>query len=169
MKRSLLAALLILSLQLVHAQYYGNEWINYSQSYFRFKIINDGLYRISYNALINSGVPLSTINGSNLQIFTQGKEIPIYVTTGGTLGSSDYLEFYAVHNDGTWDSTLYADKNWQANNHLSLFNDTAAYFLTWSNQPSVNHFIPFINNISTHPSKESYCWYTSSYTYGGGP
>src|SRR4030095_5189891 len=105
MKKALHVATLILFFHQAQAQYYGNEWINYSQDYFKFKIVNDDFYRISYQALVNSGIPVSTISGSNLQIFNKGHEIPIYVTTSGILGTGDYIEFYAVHNDGEWDST----------------------------------------------------------------
>ncbi|MGB3073692.1 MAG: C25 family cysteine peptidase, partial [Chitinophagales bacterium] len=68
--------------------------------------------------------------------------------------------------DGMLDSVLYADKSWQPNNHLSLFNDTATYFLTWSNMPSNNHFVQTTNSISNHPPKELYCWYTVAEVYG---
>ncbi len=141
MKRLLLIITLITAFfPRAHSQVYGNEWINYNQTYFKFSIINDGFYRISYNQLLLAGIPVSGINGSNYQIFNKGKEVPVYVTTNVPLGLNDYLEFYAVHNDGQWDSVLYADKSWQANDHLSMFNDTSAYYLTWSDQASSNHF-----------------------------
>ncbi|HYV95785.1 MAG TPA: C25 family cysteine peptidase [Chitinophagales bacterium] len=145
-----------------HSQLYGNEWINYSQTYFKFRILQDGLYRIPYSTLQNFGVPVNSINGSNIQIFGRGQEVPIYVTASGILGTNDYIEFYAVHNDGYWDSTLYADHTWQANDKLSLFTDSAYYYLTWSIVPSTNHIIDAANNISNPPQKEAYCWYTSS-------
>jgi hypothetical protein len=168
MKKNLLFILLIGFLTRASSQNisYGNEWINYSQSYFKFKIIDDGLYRITYEALNNSGVPISTINGSNFSVFNKGKEIPLYVTNSGILGPGDYLEFYAVHNDGAWDSTLYADKSWQSNNHLSLFNDTASYFLTWGNLPALQHITAVSNNIINHPPAATYCWYNSIYVFG---
>src|SRR5580765_2152459 len=169
MKKSLLLFFLLLT-TFYNARsqnfYYGNEWINYSQTYFKFKIVNNGFYRIPYQTLVNSGVPVSGINGSNFAIFNKGHEIPIYVTTNSILGQTDYIEFYAVRNDGVWDSTLYADKSWQGNDHISLFNDSAAYFLTWLSQPSTNHFVPATNNIISHPPKEPYCWYTVPYVGG---
>ncbi len=149
-----------------YSQVYGNEWINYSQTYFKFQIITDGLYRLSYDQLLLSGIPVSAINGSNYQIFNKGQEIPLYASADVPLAINDYLEFYAVHNDGGWDSVLYADKSWQANDHLSMFNDTSAYYLTWSDQPSSNHFTEVVNDIVNHPAKEPYCWYTSGYVFG---
>ncbi len=36
---------------------YGNEWIRYDQSYFKIMVAEDGIYRIPYEALQNSGLP----------------------------------------------------------------------------------------------------------------
>jgi hypothetical protein len=33
------------------AQPFGNEWINYNQTYFKIKVVNDGIYRIPYATL----------------------------------------------------------------------------------------------------------------------
>ena len=35
----------------VQAQPFGNEWINYNQTYFKIKVVNDGIYRIPYATL----------------------------------------------------------------------------------------------------------------------
>src|SRR6185503_19384200 len=136
------------------------------QTYLKLRIHEDGMYRIPYSTLQNFGVPVNSINGSNIQIFGRGKEVPIYVSTPGILSTSDYIEFYAVHNDGFWDSTLYADHAWQANDKLSFFTDSAYYYLTWSTVPSNNHIIIAANNISNPPPSEPYCWYTSSFVGG---
>ncbi|MEO6168409.1 MAG: C25 family cysteine peptidase [Chitinophagales bacterium] len=166
MRRLLLATFFLFFVQKIYPQVYGNEWIQYDQTYFKFYIIEDGFYRIPHAVLAATNFPLSSVNGSQLQIFNRGSAIPIYVSNDGLLGMDDYVEFYAVHNDGILDSSLYADKGWQVNDHLSLFNDTATYFLTWSFQPVINHFVETPNIIENHPPKESFCWYTSAYTFG---
>jgi hypothetical protein len=149
-----------------HSQVYGNEWIHYDQSYYTFKIITDGVYRIPYSSLLNSGIPVGSINGSNFQIFNKGKEVPVYVSTNAVFTANDFIEFYAVHNDGEWDSTLYAFKEWQPNDRLSLFNDTASYYLTWNTQTNNNRFVATSNNITNHPPKDPYCLYTFTEVYG---
>src|SRR4249919_542454 len=121
MKKALLLLLFITTVTYSYSQQYGNEWINYSQTYFKIRLVNDGLYRLTYSTLQQFGVPVNSINGNTIQIFNKGKEIPIYVTTTGILGSSDYIEFYGVHNDGEWDSTLYSTPSHQGNDRLSLF------------------------------------------------
>lgn len=166
MRKVLLFLLLIGMFSKAHSQLYGNEWINFSQTYFKLRIVQDGMYRINYSTLQSFGVPVTSINGSNIQLFARGQEVPVYVTTPGILGNADYIEFYGVHNDGYWDSTLYADHNWQANDKLSLFSDTAYYYLTWSSAPSVNHIADVPNIIAGAPPKELYCWYTTSFVGG---
>jgi len=147
---------------------YGNEWINYSQQYFKIKIEADGLYRISYSTLLNSGIPLSTINGNQFQIFGRGQEVPIYVSTNSVFTTNDYIEFYALKNDGSLDSNLYADPTWQGNVRLSLFNDTASYFLTWNSSTNNQRLVTTPNNISGHPPKETWCWFKTENIYGQG-
>ena len=51
------------------AQKYGNEWINYTQKHYKLNIPKTGLYRIDYNTLVNSGIPLASINPKNFQLF----------------------------------------------------------------------------------------------------
>jgi len=117
------------------AQNYGNEWINYNQSYYKFPIAKDGIYRISYSQLQSAGVPLQNINSpKNMQIFGRGQEIHIYVKNEntGVFSPSDYIEFYAEHNDGWYDSALYQNPNQQPNTSYSLFTDTAFYYFTWN-------------------------------------
>ncbi|MCY7409021.1 MAG: hypothetical protein LH473_02015, partial [Chitinophagales bacterium] len=166
MKKLLPLLLLVVMIKPAFSQLYGNEWINFSQTYFKFQVITNGLYRLNYSTLKNFGVPIDNINGANIQIFNDGKEIPIYVSSTGILGPNDYIEFYGTHNGGYWDSCLYTYPSDQGNSRLSLFNDTAYYFLTWSEQLSNNHITSTVNNIANPPSPELFCWYTSSYVSG---
>jgi hypothetical protein len=40
---------------------YHNDWIEYSQKYYSFKIAQDGMYRLDYDVLNAAGVPVSSI------------------------------------------------------------------------------------------------------------
>jgi hypothetical protein len=115
------------------AQTYGNEWINYSQKYFRIPVTKDGIYRIDSLTLINAGVPLKSVNPKNIQIFARGQEQYIYIRgeADGVFNIADTLEFYGRANDGWLDSSLYRGAP-LPNPYVSLFNDTAAYYLTWN-------------------------------------
>ena len=110
---------------------YGNEWINYDQSYYKIAVVEDGFYKISYEELntadvFSGGSPL----GSNFQLFCHGKEIPIHVSQNGTFGSSDFIAFYGERNRGQLDSHIYLDPSYQTNTEYSIFTDTSYYFLT---------------------------------------
>ena len=115
------------------AQQYGNEWINYSQSYYKVYIHENGVYRIDYNTLLSHGFPLGSVNPRNIQIFNKGVEQYIYVKgeSDNIFGPGDYIEFYAEKNDGSLDTQLYINPEGPANNAYSLFSDSAVYFITW--------------------------------------
>lgn len=131
-------AILLLSLFSVSAkaQSYGNEWINYSQSYYKFKIYETGIYKIDYITLVNAGIPVTSFTSSNIQLFGKQQQIPIHIVDGGdnNFDPGDYFLFYAQKNDGWLDSTLYVDPNGIGNPSYSLYNDTINYFFTWNNQ-----------------------------------
>jgi hypothetical protein len=112
----------------------GNEWINYSQTYYRVKVVQNGIYRLSYNDLQGAGMNVTSLNPTHLQMFFRGSEIPIYVSSGGksSFSASDYIEFYGQGNDGALDSVLFLNPADDINKSFSMFTDTAAYFLTES-------------------------------------
>jgi hypothetical protein len=116
-------------------QIYGNEWINYSQNYYKIKIAKDGVYKIDYNTLTKAGFDLATINPKHLSLFRNGKEEAIYINGEGDLkfDSSDILVFYGKANSGDTDLPLYENPNFQSNPYFNLYTDTACYFLTVSN------------------------------------
>lgn len=121
-----------------NAQTFGNEWIDYSQSYYSIKIVNDGVYRIDSAALANAGVPISSISTENFQLFGREKEVPLHIVDGGdsSLDGGDYILFFAKRNDGWLDSSIFVDPTTLASPGMSLYNDTIQYFFTWNNSVS---------------------------------
>src|SRR5665213_1367237 len=111
---------------------YGNEWINYGQSYYKIKVVQNGIYRVSYNDLQNGGVNVSSVDPTHLQLFFRGVEVPAYKSSGSkkSFGTQDYFEFYGQGNDGALDSMLYLKPADDINKSYSMYTDTAAYFLT---------------------------------------
>lgn len=111
---------------------FGNEWINYDQTYFKIPVVEKGIYRISPDVLQKAGFPIQT-NPTKIQLIKQGTEQSIYISgeQDGKLDSGDFIEFYGVPNDGARDSTLYRDPKLQTNKYVSLFSDTTYYFLTF--------------------------------------
>src|SRR5258706_1997973 len=140
----------------ISAQLYGNEWINYSQSYYKLKITQEGIYRVDSVYLRNAGVPSFWLaDHAKLQLFHNGVEQYIYVSDvnqNGILNQNDFIEFYGTRNDGSFDSQLYVDQNGipnpnlQPNARYSLFNDTAIYFLTLSTSVKNGLRVTEINN-----------------------
>jgi len=75
----------------------ANNWIDFSKTYYRYYSDETGLHRLDYNTLVAAG--LNNLVGSQLQVFSRGEEIPIYVSTSGTFGPTDYVEFYGRKNE----------------------------------------------------------------------
>ncbi|MEM9051998.1 MAG: hypothetical protein AAGC47_08110, partial [Bacteroidota bacterium] len=133
MRKIYLLGLLFIS-ALIQAQPYGNEWIDYDQRYFKFQIVEDGVYRITFNDLANAGIAISGINPQNIQLFAGTEEIPIYIEgeEDGFFNSTDYIEFVGRKNDGRLETKLYDSQDDQPNAEYSLFNDTLNYFISWN-------------------------------------
>lgn len=166
---SVLGVLLLVSS--LHAQMpmgvdtlYGAEWIVPGQLYYKIKISEDGVYRLSYSTLQTAGVPLNN-PGSQFQLFQQGKEVPLFVSTGvSPLQSNAYLEFVAQKNRGELDRFLFETaESDQLNPRYSLVSDTAVYFLTIarSGTPTLR-YTNHLNDWNNLPSKVLSCRKVSS-------
>ncbi|MFB6306911.1 MAG: C25 family cysteine peptidase, partial [Flavobacteriales bacterium] len=145
----------------VFPQTYGNEWIDYGQTYYTFQIEQESIHRIDKSTLANAGVPVNSIDPRNIQIFGREKEIPIYIKGegDGSFDSGDFIEFYAKANDGWIDSLVYERDSVEiANPHFSLYNDRVNYFLTWNNSTN-NKRVDKVSDFSfaSYPSP-SYLW-----------
>ncbi|GAB4092468.1 putative type IX secretion system sortase PorU2 [Flaviaesturariibacter terrae] len=159
MKKVLLGLLMLLGLS-AFAQPYYNEWIDYSKTYYKFKVGATGLYRIPQATLQAAGLGAAPAQG--FQLWRNGREVPLYTTvTSGTLGASDYIEFWGEMNDGAPDSLLYREHDYQLANRWSLQTDTAVYFLTVNNGPNLRLATTANNVTGTALSPEPYFLYTA--------
>ena len=63
---------------------------------YRLQVAREGIYRLTYNDLQSAGLPVSTLNPLQLQMFVGGSEIAIYVAgeADGHLDPGDYVLFY---------------------------------------------------------------------------
>ncbi len=125
----------------IQAQKYCNEWINYSQQYFKFPVSKEGLYRIDSTTLSNY-FNLNTLNPKNLQLFFKGKEQWLYINgeADNKINTGDYLEFCLNPTAGELDSLIYTDIKYVPNPYQSLFNDTIYAFLTNNNSTNNKRF-----------------------------
>ena len=144
MKCSLCILSSILATTLAIAQPYGNEWIDYSQKYLKFQVIEDGVYKVTYNDLysLTNSIGMDTIDPAKIQVWGRGKQQYIHIDSDdgdNVLEPNESIEFYAKSNDGWLDSLLYDEPGSQVNPYFSLYNDTATYYITFSNSPSLRY------------------------------
>ena len=96
-KQTLLILMFIICVIKLTAQPYNNEWINYNQTYYKFKIANAGLYRINQSALFAAGLGNTPIE--QLQLWRNGVQIALYTSiASGIPGTNDYIEFWGENN-----------------------------------------------------------------------
>lgn len=138
MKRCAIFFVIIALSYVVYSQF-GNEWVDFNRKYYKIPVATTGIYRITYNTLVNAGIPVATLDPRQFQIFARGKEIPIYVhgENDGIFHPNDYIEFYGRANDAWLDTAVYYNSE-PPNKDISLFSDTIFYFLTW-NPTSINN------------------------------
>lgn len=112
---------------------YGNEWINYKQTYLRIPVAETGIYRITAAELVREGISVDSIWASGIQMFAHGIEVPIEVAgdSSGRLGRDGYILFSGKKNDGYADTVLYTKPDAMPHHYYNLYSDTTAYFLTW--------------------------------------
>ena len=148
MKRIIFLLLTVLSLS-AGAQDYNNEWIDYSKTYYKFKIAVTGIYRIPQSALANIG--LDAVNANDFQLWRNGKEVTIYTSVqNAPINAGGYIEFWGEMNDGKADIPMYREADFQLSDKWSLQTDTAAYFLTVNPGGSNQHYIITANNVASN-------------------
>lgn len=108
-------------------------WIDFSQSYYKVTLAQDGLYRLTYTDLQAAGFPVSTVDPRTLQLFHRGVEQAITVQgqEDAQFNPGDFIEFFGRRNDGTRDAALYKPSALQPHPYQNLYSDSSAYFLTW--------------------------------------
>ena len=116
---------------------FSDQWINFTQSYYKIPVAKNGIYKISYTDLESAGVPVGSLDPRRINLFFRGNEQAIFVQgqADAKFDPSDFIEFYGQRNDGTLDSDLYKPTSLQPHLYYNLFNDTTAYFLTWNLLP----------------------------------
>ena len=114
----------------------GNEWIDYSQEYYKIPVARDGIYRLTADDLFSAGVPTG-VDPAVIKLYHRGVEQAITVEAGsdGILNGTDYIEFYGQQNDGTLDAKLYQPESAQPHKYYNLYSDTTAYFLSVQGAP----------------------------------
>lgn len=158
MKKNLLLILFSVLFFSAYTQPYENSWINYSQEYYKIKVWQNGINRISQQTLVFSGFSTFGIDPRKIQLYHNGVEQYIYIQgeSDGVFDATDFIEFYGQPNDGSFDQKLYEDTNWHPTPNYSLFTDTSVYFLTYSTTTNGKRLTVQSNNNFSSFSPSSY-------------
>ena len=146
---------------------FGNEWINPSQTYYQIEIGEDAIYEIEYATLSARGLPVSSINPKNIQLWRNGEEQHIFISgqSDNSFDSGDFIEFYGEYNDGELDAPLFLTADQQAHQFKSLYTDTSNYYLTWTSNTAGKRFTEFNNPSYAGKTADSWLWYTTHSTF----
>jgi hypothetical protein len=163
MKKFLLAIQMVILCLFASAQVFNNEWIDYSKTYFKFKIGSTGLYRITQPSL--AAIGLGNTSAAQFQLWRNGKEIAIYTSATGILGQNDFLEFYGEMNDGKPDKVLYRNDTLQMNDKWSILTDTACFFLTVNASGTNKRLINTPNDVAGNvlPAEQFFTYKLAKY------
>ena len=127
LKRFLIFLLLTNCVLAGYSQSLRNEWIDYSKTYYKFKLNTTGIYRITQAQLNTLGI--GGVPASQYKLWRNGVEVPLYTAS---LAGNGYIEFFGEQNDGKPDTDLYLNASYQQRDDRSLETDWATYFLTVS-------------------------------------
>lgn len=149
MRRLLYILLFCTAWQTMQAQPYNNEWIDYSKTYYKFKIGKTGLYRIPQQTLVLNN--LGNIPAEQFQLWRNGVEVSLYTSVvSGIIPANGYIEFWGEKNDGKPDKVLYKKPIFQVSDALSLETDTASFFLTVNNTGNNARINDALNDIANN-------------------
>lgn len=143
-------------------QKYGNEWIQYDQTYYKFYVSATKLYRI-YGEDFPSDL---RANISKVQMWHNGEQVAFYVSTSNnSLGNRDYIEFVGYQNDGTMDADLYTNQAYRPNLFKSLETNQSVYYFTLGtdNGVRIDSVLNSANNVRT-ATPDAYFDYTFKYS-----
>jgi len=106
-------------------------WYSYDQVYYKIPTAQDGIYRVSAEALKNSGVAINSIDPRDIRLYHRGQEVAVYISgeNDGKFDQGDYLDFYGLRNDGTLDHLIY-ESDTLPNPYYNTHTDSTAFFLT---------------------------------------
>lgn len=147
------------------AQTYNNEWIKFSQTYYKFKVGKVGIYRIPKTVLDAQGIGSTPVE--NFELWRNGVKVPFYSSVStGALPTNGYLEFWGVLNDGKPDKPLYRDPAYQHTDAVSLQSDSSVYFLSVNTNQSGFRYADFTNNVASNTQPlEPYFMHTATNFY----
>src|SRR5574338_198570 len=102
-------------------------WYNPNKNYFKIYLKNKGIYRVTFEQLVNAGIPLGDgIPSKSFELYNQGVEIPLDIIDGNdsTFNSGDYIQFIGQ-------PPLPSPYS-----YLNIYNTTNVYWLSYQSDSS---------------------------------
>ena len=144
----------------------GNEWIRYNQSYYKFSVDKDGVYRISSATLQASGITGAQASGANFRLYNMGRQVPLFVSNNGQFGANDFIEFYGYRNRGEMDQYLFMKPSTDMlHPDYSMYTDTNVYYLTYQGSDIPLRVNDLVNDLSNPPLPQTYYWHREAISY----
>jgi hypothetical protein len=111
-----------------------STWFRYDLVYYKISTAKEGIYRIGYEALANTGMPMQQINPKFFRLYHRGKEVALHVDgeEDSRFDTVDFIDFLGLKNDATLDLLLLEDGLSISNPFVNTFSDTTAFFLTYT-------------------------------------
>jgi len=112
-------------------------------------VSQEGLFRITYQALVDSGIVPSTLGDPrDFKLRNRGEDVPIYVfgEADGIFGPGDYIDFWGEPNRKTYldvSPDMYKDP----------WSDVNIYWLTWGGSPGAHMIEESVEIFELDPTK----------------
>lgn len=106
-------------------------WYNPQKDYYKFYLNEKGVYRITYELLVNSGIAPSSLRDMNFELFNDGVSLPIDIVDlneDGIFNEGDYFQFIGKRASPADEWT-----------RLNIYNNTNVYWFSFQ-ADSINHY-----------------------------
>lgn len=128
-----------------HQEAGNGDWFEPGKPHLKIGVAADGIYRISYDDLLQYGFNISGADPRTLILLKSGIKIPIFVSgkEDGRFDPEDFIEFVGLRNMGGSHREI-NDPLKPYNEYLGRYTDTTVYWLSWreSNSSVIENAIP---------------------------
>ncbi len=130
---------------------YGNYWYNPNKNYFKIYLKDKGVYRLTFDQLVSSGVPIQGgVSSDALELVNEGNSVPLDVVDGGDgiFNSGDYFQFIGTPPSPTQYCTMniYNNSNvywfsYQSDTLSARYDIQSGYPQNWSRTFDTDYYI----------------------------